>query len=379
MNAEISQQKTQSYLRLVRELDHFRDKFRLADPGIAYSLRMAEIYRLGHYPFVEPNNKMALDLFEAMLRLPLNQVVKDLIHAQMAAMIDRIDIAPQSLELPIEQGMTLLNCFEQNHDMYVTKLTPLPLSIWTLPLTYLTPPIRVLDDIENLDRQGIDRDAQNVHSSPVVKITQNSMATLVEEYKNSGKTLRKVSSFQVWRSFLSCKQLWKHAFYIAAVLDKMTCDRQGHACSESELMTIILWKISQQSGQFRKSLIESLGLAIASAVENGYVVCYTGRVTRILSVVRYLDFKDVNTTETTTKLAIKTPELNHEIMNMAGNTRKKWLSNQSDDVRRMYDNGDTEVAKKMQVEFVKKLRSEYKNLIETKLLQKIEQESEIYF
>jgi hypothetical protein len=109
------------------------------------------------------------------------------------------------------------------------------------------------------------------------------------------------------------------------------------------------------------------------------VVCYTGRVTRILSVVRYLDFKDVNTTETTTKLAIKTPELNHEIMNMAGNTRKKWLSNQSDDVRRMYDNGDTEVAKKMQVEFVKKLRSEYKNLIETKLLQKIEQESEIYF
>ena len=98
--------------------------------------------------------------------------------------------------------------------------------------------------------------------------------------------------------------------------------------SEQEALNLV-WRAIQDE-LHRDNLIETLVKQLASGVENGVVVCSTGKITRILSVL-----DTVGDSQKTRPMWV----LREEISVIAGRIRQTILEKLGEDVRKAYEDG----------------------------------------
>jgi hypothetical protein len=392
--------------RVERDLQHQCTAFRRAAPGLAHSFEMAELYRLGLYPFVNPDNDLSVALFNQMLALPLRPMMRNMIKDNMQSLISLSDIAEQAMQIPKQPGNSVLNMFKTCQQQYMEALTPRPRQ----------PAPQQQQAVVNNEHGGMFRqqqqavvnnehgnmfrqqhgqaaaenllvfqqhlrqraDAQNVHDHSTVSSTRIAISALMSEYSNAARRAQTTSAWRLVYRFLGHRVLWKHVHKIYAVLSSLTTAVNCYSCSEQDLLCAVLWKIDRQdAAATRRALLESLGLVLSTAMEHGLPVCHTGKMTRMISVVQYLQLTDAGVAPD--KLKHLDTVLRTEVLQLASTIRTAWRDKQDDDTKKKLDDGDAELAALLRAEFVEQMRTVYKELAAEAVLKAIEEESVDYF
>ncbi|KAG5183956.1 hypothetical protein JKP88DRAFT_244828 [Tribonema minus] len=344
---------------------------------------MAEMYRLGQYPHLRPDSDMAIRLYEAMLTLPLQRDMKDGIHCALQSLIPDVDVPRDAINMPRQPGLTVTHHLLQQHEHYCRVL-----------MRYCAQARAWESHVENeehvaAERRGIDdrvatlaalrghADRHNVHNSTVVSATREAIAALMEEYYSSSSFCKTRGRWKLALRLCTYRSLWRHMSSITVVMLSLGTYSNAFGWSERDLLNAVVTKINQQEdSELRHSLMESLGLALASALEEGTVVCHTGKMVRIVSVLRYLEL--ANTTMNK-PLAHMTPELRHEALTLAAVVRNEWLRNQDVEDRSKYEKGDKTLAAQVRELYLQKLSSVYEELVEPVVLETLQQESAEFF
>lgn len=125
-------------------------------------------------------------------------------------------------------------------------------------------------------------DAQNVHDHGVVKITNHVLDVLQETVGDNASQTK--AKREVAEAIVKCQHLGKGPLADATtVLNSMT------ASNEADALALVWAKIQSQAPELRENLTETLVKQLASGVEYGHVVCPTGKITRVTSVLETLD------------------------------------------------------------------------------------------
>lgn len=218
-------------------------------------LSMGDIYRAGVYPRYLPNASMALECYQTASMAP-DPRIAGLARAKMADMLlnPNVDTGGAREHLPENYGRRACQMARTRH--YVTYTPPTR-----------TPPVQH------------HRDAQNVHDHAVVRTVFNNLKTMkAEEPSNAVERVRDcVLNLDALTPDDKTKALM--------TLDDLN-DSHEHSTfgvTETEALGRTWAKIQDtQDARTRANLEEMLGRQLASAVENGHVVCSTGKISRIV-------------------------------------------------------------------------------------------------
>jgi hypothetical protein len=122
------------------------------------------------------------------------------------------------------------------------------------------------------------------------------------------------------------------------VLEKLNDNKAtSFGQSEQDVLTTVLNKISQlgeEDKELKANLKETLGKQMASGVENGSVVCSTGKILRILGTLDGIDSPD-GLEQIRPLWALK-----EEIGTLASNIRDKHISALNEEEKAAYDRGE---------------------------------------
>lgn len=128
-------------------------------------------------------------------------------------------------------------------------------------------------------------DSQNVHDHSVVRTMKKNIDRLYEDTKGSLPTDTSRAKEQVRNAILEQAGLSETEKYNALeVLDNLTSStHSAYGRSEADVLKMVWSKIGATSdpGQ-RDNLKEMLGRQLASGIENGLVVCSTGKIGRLM-------------------------------------------------------------------------------------------------
>lgn len=431
-----------------RDLEFMVTGFRRADPGILYGFQIAELYRLGRYPFLRPNSRMCTMLFELMLKLPLMPVMRNMMIESTSSLVGDEDIPDSAIEVPESYGLQVVDMLRSNHVRYTNIMKPpspppYPVRIVLEAMygdafedipqldqpraieyssTFVNPfqaqpraiehskiidnpfsPARprlvqyvdfsqhlnnarneqlrrvntVRNDVRDLQQTIIDgANGQNVHIGHVSRETRAAISAVIQEYRMKHNARTTISKWFLLFRFSTHRALWTRLASISLILANLNNSVNSYGCSEIELLQAVLWKIDTHRN--KRALFETLGYAIASAVETFGIVCHTGKMTRLISVVQYMDLQDVDVTPAH-KMSDMTPALRAEVMQLAGKVRQDWLDTMSQDKQNVYISGDVVMTTTLQNKYLIELNKEYEALVDDALMGKIIEESVDYF
>jgi len=199
-------------------------------------------------------------------------------------------------------------------------------------------------------------DSQNVHDHSVVSIANKNLKEISKESNlrdSPQKTIEQIRDFILGNEEMTDKQ----ASDALLVLDKLgTTKNSSFDMSEQDVLTNVWNKISnEQDPQLKNNLAETLGKQLASAVENGHVVCSTGKVVRILGTFDGIEDDKLDSVKPL--WAIK-----EELSNLASKVRDDHLNNLSEPQKLAYERNElSELDEKMKKEFREKANDIYVN------------------
>lgn len=295
-------------------------------------LAIADIYHKGAFPRFVPNNHIASRLYETLAtKCPILEV----------ANLARVKHAEMSIETMEETGTELPPHYgEEVLDVATNYKEPTTKSLWSL---HKPPPPKPQTTFKS--------DSQNVHDHSVLSIIKNNISA----YKNTPGFI-KVSDCrdEVRYAILMSSATHDEKYNAAKVLDSIT-KQKNPRFGESELDVLnVVWAriAATPSEEKRSSLKDMLTKQLASSIENGFVVCSSGKISRIMGTFDGID--DQPPTRPTWAL-------NEEISRIAAQVRDKHLGRLTRAQRVAYDNGAAEdVSVNMTNEFRDMVIAEYK-------------------
>jgi hypothetical protein len=369
-------------------------------------LMIAELYRVGIYHSVNPDKVVAARIYQTILdyasKFPrhITQTARQRQQETMDVLMrnerdtdvsDRASTLPRSFPFELARMLTgfadvsVPNRWERvevprvdvrthavNHlhgtalydDVATTLVTLRPgetieqgavRDLYVAELLY--PPVRPvgtrpaeIEDIARLQVQ-VNNDAQNVHSTTVL----NCVSKMLQESASVPRVSFDAAADRVLDAALRTQcDLTK----VQRVLSSLNDERHSRFDkSDREVFEIVVSKIESEPDEAkRNNLLEVMCHQLESAVENGSVVCSTGRIVRIVSVYDGMSDDKV--------LIIPEWALDQELANMALRVRESVMSKASEEERAAYESGQSnELAEKMTFQFTHEAESVYRDIV----------------
>ena len=328
-------------------------------------LHLGDLYRTGSYPLYRPNEMMAMNIYKLAGQCP-DASVAGLAQARFV----QVRLAPIASgdqggsSLPLEQAYEALelakkliktlpyNAFrtprvsrlERRH-VPPTRAPVVNAEPVAQPVTQpVTQPVRVQTQGVNRPRQ-LHTGRQNVHDhgiSSTTRINIDSLKARATAKVDIGSALCSVQN-EVLSGQLSADQKTRALQVIDRLSDSV---HSNFNVSDKEVLGLV-WNTIQTHGD-RISLQETLCKQLSESVENGYVVCQSGRIARIVASldgtgilntgipleVIANEIAGMASSVRTTTMKTWTP-LQIEKYNASDNSMKTEVSNMKAELRRM--------------------------------------------
>jgi hypothetical protein len=196
-------------------------------------------------------------------------------------------------------------------------------------------------------------DPQNVHENSVVAAVRTNIDAL--------------KALAVYRPPVNgrcvMKEVAEHLKYLppakaadaTLVLGKLTTDtHSSFKSSEQEVLGLVWDKIDTIGNQeVKKNLRETVCSQLADCVENGLIVCSTGKISRVMSSLEGVDCVPL-------ERARPVWAINEELGILAANVRERCLTDANPDTKAAYNSGeDTSLSIHMQDQFQKEAQRTY--------------------
>jgi hypothetical protein len=194
------------------------------------------------------------------------------------------------------------------------------------------------------------RDSQNVHDHSVVAVTRKNLETIGADKAGRADTSAIVTAI------LENKDMSPTQVSDAlAVLEDLGDDtHSGFGVSEKGALAAVWTKIQNEPDDgLKANLVETLGKQLASGVENGHVVCSTGKITRLMGT--FDGTGDETLAEAKPLWAVK-----EELGTLAAKVRDDKVQALDDFQKNAYERGDMpELDELMTTEFTDKATTLY--------------------
>jgi len=349
-NAENAQEVVEAYveppelMKLNNLLHEFLRNTTLWDNVIA----VGDIYRTGSYPRFKYNKNMAIECYKIAAMCPDNEIagIAQVKYIETSSenhnpSLQTQDIDNKGEELPEYFGKeicdfakeiiqnTPYNAFTRPKNKNI-RIEPVYYDINTIgqgnnhiPFTLFT----LQNERRNQTNHIYKNDLQNVHDHSVAHIIKKNIDTIKLQNKhdnqdvisskteNNDELIERPSVEQnVIHSIITHPELNESVKGNAIVVLKDLNKKDKHGTfdiTESEALLLIWNKINKEKDTTKKSnMIEILAKQLDSGVENGHVVCSSGKISRIIGT---LDGIDDNIIQSRPIWAIR-----EEIANVAG-------------------------------------------------------------
>lgn len=356
-------QKADSHPPEVRRLNELLKGFKEDEFKWDAIIAMGDIYRRGAFPRFLPNDRMALEIYKIAAMCPNGDIAG-------TGQLKYIETRTESLSaldkagkpLPTEQGLELCRIAR-------LRIQGTPVGAFQKPKNKVRRAERIEIGRETRVAEphpGLAGlrvapqptpaavvpeymiDAQNVHDHAVVKITEHNLEQLRKAGSADGRFMTEISEAIVKHQHLGKGPLAD----ATAVLKSITSEHnKSLGTSEREALGVVWNKIQAQPPELRDNLTETLVKQLASGVEYGHVVCSTGKITRIASVLETLD---------DCMKAKPTWALRDELATLANTIREKYLGKLNEENRTAYNEGKLpNVEEAMKKEFEQEARRTY--------------------
>lgn len=337
-------------------------------------IAMADIYRKGAYPRLLPNESLAIELYRTVSMCPDGEISGT---AQLKYVETRKEIISNDDKagqpIPTFYGeeavaiatvyiqQTPMTAFDKPHfktqpeKQFPTNAQP--------PEQHIILENEPLFDLDTLfeRRHTTDittpykSDSQNVHDHSVVQAAKENIKRLKNSVGVGGSGSGSGNSIEhVTDSILSSSDLTdRERLNALEVLEKLSTSKHSTLdISERDALDLVYQKISSTSDPtLRENLKETLAKQLSSARENGYTVCSTGKIARILGTLDGVE--STNVAPMKPMWAIK-----EEIGNLATKVREEHLSKMSSHEQNNYSD---QQAQRMREDFEGKAKSLYIN------------------
>jgi len=348
-------------------------------------IAIADIYRKGSFPRYLPNEDLAIKCYKVAAQCPDGNIAGLAQTKYIEARTDKINNEDrQGVEFPINYGIEALQIAEnrivsihwslfekpkmqkiqsERHPIIKNnKINNNTQEEWTTMFDFE-------QDIENMFNFNINNisnlnntpevykhDSQNVHDHSVVSIAKKNLESISNNIQNNNTKQDIIN--KVRNSILINQDLNNEETSNALlVLENLTTKKHSQFNKTEIDILVDVWnKIDNENNlTLKNNLIETLGKQLASGVENGSVVCSTGKIIRILGTLDGIEDKII---ETTKPIWI----LKEEIAQLASKVRDDLLDKLNSSQIIAYNEGkNPELDEKMRTTFRKLAEETYYN------------------
>lgn len=337
----------------VRRLKELLRSFREDEFKWDAIIAVGDIYRRGAFPRFLPNTRLALELYKIAAMCPDGDIAGtgQLKYIETRTeVLSRLDQAGKPL--PAEYGSELIRIAQLRIQGTPTKAFQKPknkirsadrIEIGKQTRTAGAADVRrtpahpglagvavpaAVATVADIPEYMID--AQNVHDHGVVKITGHTLDELHKTYGDDADKMR--TKREIAEAIVKCQHLGKGPLADAtAVLNTMSSEHnKSLGTSEIDALALVWAKIQSQTPELRENLTETLVKQLASGVEYGHVVCSTGKITRVASVLETLG----DGTKARPMWAVR-----DEIATLANRIRDEHLAKLNEENRTSYNEG----------------------------------------
>lgn len=341
-------------------------------------VEMGDIYARGFFPYLLPDEKMALQIYEVATRCP-DPIVKGNAEAKITSMTNT-PVSKQDREgqpMATSYGKSIVNFARMYIELHIelqqnpkpidkNKNSDTPTELETRnskkrkQLNKRIHPARNETARPGTPRPGTPRlgtqrhriggGNQNTHDHGVTSATKTNIKTLSREFAAAGREFRN-HDVVLEEATKLCKNS-ADAHHVLATLSADEYSSTG--VSQIQILDMVLWKISTiPDVKIQEGVKETLCKRLASGFENGIVVCGTGKVARIISVF-----------EGVLENAQKSVSINlveKEIAHMAVKIREDFLDSVGPVGRKAYesDNSVPEYSQAMSNNLRRRVKEEY--------------------
>jgi hypothetical protein len=247
-------------------------------------IEVGEIYMRGDFPTYLPNTQLAQDLFRIALTCPRGAVSGIAQSRYIESRESRMDVSDMAgAALPDTYGQRMVriathrirnvspNAFETPVPMYTPE--PRPARIAHEPVVV---PIEIPVD------RIVHNDLQNVHDHSVTHATRHILENIEKNDKNDRNSRPEIES-----ALLDSALNDDDKIKALAVLDSLTTKTHhtSFKMTETDALNAVWSKIQGMDESMKSNVTETLLHQLASGVENGHVVCSTGKIARFVSAL----------------------------------------------------------------------------------------------
>lgn len=341
---------------LIKEFNHDNTKW-------INLIKIGDIYTKGFYPIYKPNKYLGLKCFQLAMVSPdynISNLAKIKYQENKYNNINLYDI--KGKELPIEYGNEICNLakyYLENIKVNTTNNIKDNNNLVEIDLNnnlnnndeiYINNNqnedtiIEIDNNINNNDEIYIN-DLQNVHDHSVNNIIKTNIELLKKKYNIDNITNDYINNIIIEKVYENTDIHEQIRFNAIEVLQSFNnISHTTFNISEIESLKYIYKYIENNTN--KDNLYHILILELSNCIENGFVICNTGKISRIISI---LDGLDDNYNQIKNIYTIK-----EEIQNLANKIREKILNDSSELDKQNYINDIDDKLSKLMIEELEK-------------------------
>jgi len=322
---KIKQQDVVKAKPAVQYINKLMDDYRITrDPLVL--VEIGDFYRKGMYSIMKSNNSEAIKFYKKAAASSNKQAADIAMGKYIEATIDTIpeidDVGEELDEIP---QIILLDMIQDDFDQEQI-----------IPIAPVVP----------AEHEIFLNDLQNVHDHYMNKITQSNVDKL-KEFVEIDKSLQ-------------IKEILKNELYkesklddhkkatIITIIDSFSETNEQFGITEVECLQLVYTYI--QTRKDKSDLIYNLFLQLLDCMENSFIICTTGKISRVVSVVG-----DLNEFENARNIYY----IKGELEQLAGKVRDEVLSTLSKEQIDAYNNGDNQITDLMKKTYMDRIQEEY--------------------
>ena len=358
----------------------FVDSIHKHNPKWESLIYLGDAYARGKYPFLAPDESMALMCYRVAETCPSVSVAASAASRVMEMRLSPVETTDQAgVPMPTQYGnhacKAAVRYMSQNKPArdrvsLKTRATPRPLTQQTRAdiqpeqtRIRRTDNVQVTQTVDPITRRyrNLGGGSQNTHDHGVVTATKTNIKQLKDEY---AEYVFRDHSTVVDEAMLLCNRVAEdpHSSGVSKdtvhdvfeVITSLTSDEYSDTgLTQIQILDLALKKTQSLDANVSSGVQETLCKRLATGIEDGKTVCATGKVARIVSVFEGVDDKS--------QKAVSIPYVEKEIAQMAVKVRDDFLERVGPVGREAYESTQSvpEYGTSMATILKEKVREEY--------------------
>lgn len=254
-----------------------------------YLLDVGDMYARGFYPYLQPNEAIAKNCYNAACQCP-NAIVRGQARSKILELQHSPILSPEDRsgkKMNPSFGISIVDkAGKEIRQDSGTEIETRNTRLRKQTNTRNTQRRRRHDDIPQRVVRRIGGGNQNTHDHGVTSATKMNISSLQNDFlaaKMSFRPHNEVVDEVLEYCKIKCQHLFARVYEVVVTLSSDVYSDTG--VSQIQILDMVLWKISEiPDCEVRESVRETLCKRLASGIENGIVVCGTGKVSRVISV-----------------------------------------------------------------------------------------------